>query len=186
MRNDSLKVISLAKKIAALAEKGATNGEQKAAEKMLNDFLKKNGLTLADLESETKRNRTFEAGKIDSEKAIFFSQIFRNVVGRQRDLYRITEYGRKSMGLKRGNYVTAEITDVEYFEIKAKFDFYWNHWQKERKLFYSAYIQQNKLFVKPDESDLKTDSNLSTDDLRRMFEMMETIERKSHSKQLNG
>lgn len=185
MQTNSTKAIEVAKKIAALAEKGSTPGERNAAKNLLHDFLKKNGLTLSDLESEIKRSRTFFLEKGNEEKATFFAQVFRNVVGYDRDLNTLTEYGRKSNRLKPGKYFVVEITDAEYLEIDAKFRLYWNHWEKERKFFYSAFIQENELYTKRTDNDPEPVNNLSAEDYRRIQELMWAVEKKSFHKQLN-
>lgn len=54
------------------------------------------------------------------------------------------------------------MTDYEYFEVKSKFDFYWNILQDEIELTYKAFIQTQKLYQKPTEEEKLTSKEYST------------------------
>lgn len=151
------KTIDLAKKLHALAEKGV-GGEKENAQEMLTRLLKKHGLTLADIIGEKKSTRKFLA-KNDLQRKLI-RQVIYSVI-RQPNAW---EY-------KANKYVFAELTDAEFLEIHEKINFYWAEYQRDLEIFYSAFIQKNKLFRKPP-GDGEEDTELSPKQKKQAEEVM--------------
>jgi hypothetical protein len=171
------RAIDLAKKIKALAEQGI-GGEKENAAEQLKRLLKKYNLTMEDIEGEKTHERWFAYKSVDQRK--FISQVIASVIGGKRPRYSIKSL--KEIG--------TDLTDAEFIEISEKIPFYWNHYQSELKTFYSAFIQVNKLYAKPDESDTdKEEKELSDEELeenKKLFQMMRGLNAKSLTKKLNA
>jgi hypothetical protein len=171
------KIIQLAKKLKALADRGE-GGEKINAQKMLDDFLVKHKINIDEIEGEKKKRRCFN---VKANQRVFFRQIVANVVGRV----------SKTMD---GNRYYIDVSDSDYAEISLKFDFYWKLYQEELEIFYSAFIQANKLFLKETEEERgkrfkeKEDKKLSREEKERLLrsEMMQMgIKKDSPLKRIN-
>lgn len=175
------RAIELAKKLNELAKQGV-GGEKTNAEKMLGDFLKKHSLTLNDIEGEKISDYFFFIEK--SDHGLFY-QILKHV---NRNLKLYGEFPEKQIkDLKlQGNYYTS-CTVAEFIEIKSKFHFYSILYKSELKVFFTAFIRANKLFVAVPESELLSIKDLSPEkqeELLRAEEMGKAIRRESFRKQL--
>lgn len=127
------KLIELAKKLKALADRGV-GGEKDNAARMLKQLMAKHGISEADVNG--KELHTYRC-RIKNGDYKLFRQIVFNVVGKnvsvwtvQSSLYEIT-------------------TDAASFmEIQFKFKFYLSAYRKEEQIFYKAFIMTNQLYVK--------------------------------------
>lgn len=176
----SSKIIELAKKLKALADRGV-DGEKENAAEMLGKFMEKHKLSLEDIEGEKKRRRRF---KVLADQKIFFNQICSNVLGRN---YRVESTGQAI-------YKVVEVTDAEYVEILAKYEFYWKHYQKEQEIFYKAFIQKNQLYRKETDEERRQrqerehERELTPEEkaeLWKMANMMQGMDAARFHKQLN-
>ena len=170
------KVTELAKKLKELAERGV-GGEKQNAEYHLQRLLEKHGMTLEDILEEKRDVREF---KVPKEKEEFFFQVAASVVGR--------EGVRHS---KEGRSFLMNLTITEYLEIEAKFDFFWKAYKEELDIFYSAFVQKNKLYSKPsdkdkDNSEEKELTKEEKEKLRRMWAMADGIKRHTLTKQIDS
>lgn len=175
--------LSLAKKLYALAQQGI-GGEKENAEEMLERIMKKYNLTLEDLEIETKK--VFIYSYKNKEQKKFLMQVIFSVLGKfsYRELYTSGNHMKYEISL--------HITDLQHVEISEKYYFFWKAYQEELELFYSAFIQRQKLYRKPEpkkETDEEEDEPEMTPDektkLWRIMQMMSGIERKSITKTIN-
>jgi hypothetical protein len=174
MSDSDNKVIQLAKKLKELADRGE-GGEKNSAEYHLNKLLEKHKLTLEDILEEKRDVRMF---KVSKEKETLFFQIVGSVAGKEATRH---HKDRTSIWLN--------LTTTEYLEIDAKFDFYWRAYKEELGIFYSAFVQKNKLYCKPSKNDEKDEKELSKeerDKLRRVFAMMDGIRHHSLNKQIES
>lgn len=173
------RIHAIAKKLHALAERGV-DGEKANAEKVLAAFLKKHNLKLDDLLGEQKTRRWF---KVSKTKDKFFHQVAASVLG-----VKFSTFTRPSLKGMVGIDLTAE----EFVEVESRFDFYWRAYQEDLEVFYSAFIQRNKLYAKPSDDELREDSEekpLSLEQKQKLFKtqmMMQGIERRTHRKQLES
>lgn len=178
------KIIELAKKLKALADKGVGGEKENAAEK-LQALLQKHGLTIEDIEGEKVKEFTFH---VTEEQRTFFYQILANVLGKTPDVKQWTK-NPSAIGVKDKNWKNAKfihVTPAEYIEIKEKFEFYYSEYRKEESIFYSAFIQKNALWRKSTgENSEKELTPEEKAELWKIFQYMETIERKTIQKKLN-
>ena len=135
------KIIDKLKKILALAERGE-QGEAINARIMLENELRKHGLTIKDLRSELKTPRIFPYKNMD-EMTLFF-HILISVCGRKSDETKSASYNSK----KKRIYV--ELTELQYIEILNMWEFHRKQLNKEKKRLLrdlmEAYINKHDIF----------------------------------------
>jgi hypothetical protein len=131
---DKSKLIELARKIQALADRGL-GGEKATASRMLEDFLRKHNMTLDDIETETREVRFFQFMLYHQD---LFWQIVDSVLGTT------SHWAVSNKKTEVGIISTAS----EEIEIKLKYETYSRHYEKEVKLFYRAFVQKNDIYWK--------------------------------------
>lgn len=161
------KKIELAKKLNELSKRGES-GERDNAKAKLEAFMRLNGITDEMLESDEKKERLFYVS--DAERQ-FFMQVLSSVCGK------IDVYGVRGEENKKTKTIMATMTDAEYIEVYEKFKFYWHKYNEDLKVFYSAFIQRNELYVKPDPNAEEKESNTSLDELIKVASMMRGLEK---------
>jgi len=177
------KIIELAKKLKTLADRGV-DGEKENAITMLQNLMVKHGLSMADIEGE---KRTWRRFKVLAAQDRFFLQVVANVLG--------DGYKQKIKSTGQKIYLSVEVTAAEYVELAAKYEFYWNHYQKELEVFYLAFIQKNHLYKKETDEARKAryekedQKELTAEEkamLLRMAQMMAGMEAGQFHKQLSS
>lgn len=170
------KILALAKKLHELAKRGI-DGEKQNALDMLEKMMQKHGITWDMLDVNNRKEREF---KIHKDQHKFLVQIIHSVAGS------VDIYGFASDKKRTTKRVVVDITDMEFIEVTAKFEFYWAKYKEDMELFYSAFIQKNKLFRKQTEEDEEKDLPPLTAEekakLYRMRQMMDGLDR--HTMQL--
>jgi hypothetical protein len=166
------KILDLAKKLYALSERGI-GGEKENAANMLNNLMEKHSISLDDIIGEIKKKHFFIV-KLEQRK--FFFQVVASVIGNIESYFEL-EGKKTKLGLM--------LTDADFIEISAKFEFYWKSYEKDMKIFYSAFIQKNSLYRKKDESKEPIEDYIPTEEDFRMFEMMKGIDKHIFQKRLN-
>ena len=172
------KRIELLKKIQELARRGV-DGEADNAQKILSEMLNKYNLTIEDLELTDIKDRYFSVKK-DDIKMLY--QIAKHVRFNIK-MYVIPWKIVKSS--KLGGNCIIECTDVEFIEITQKFEIYLPLYNKELKLFFSAFCKANNILVVVPET--KEQEILSLDDIEewlRINEMSKSIKSESIVKML--
>lgn len=168
------KIIQLAKKLHALAEQG-DGGEKENALEMLQRLIQKHGITLESIIGEAKHRRNFV---IKTTQHKFFFQVVASVLGQDYSYYQSKSNIRK-IGLC--------LSDAEFIEIQAKFDFYVVAYEKDLKLFYRAFIHRNKLYAKQHENNQQSSKEqkpeLTEDDLKIIY-MMQGLKAHAFHKRL--
>lgn len=164
------------KGLKELAERGIS-GEKEAAQKMLEKFMQKYDISENDIGKETVEIAWFRYRSELESKLI--QQIIYMVVG-DCDMYSKNGKGNRKHKLT-GVYCTA----AERLEIELNFDFFNRAMQEELSLFYTAFIQKNKLFP-PEEKSRESTANddISDADLFKLSFMMEGMERRTMTKMI--
>lgn len=175
------KIISLAKKLHALALNGI-GGEKENAAAMLDRLMKQHSITFDMLEGIEKKEYTF---LIELENKKFFYQICASVLGNNYDAY----IYKKERSKKRTIKVVCTAADA--VEIEAKYDFYLKAWQSDLEVFYSAFIQKNHIYRK--ETDEEREQRMANekeltpeelDDLMKQRDLMRAMNKHHFAKQI--
>lgn len=175
------KYIELAKKLKALADKGAA-GERYNAQKKLDEIMARYGIIPEDIEEQVRELVWF---KIKRGQKQLFAQVVFSIVSRERDILASRDKPYE---------FAVDVTKGERVEITAKFEFFWmawskylNAWKKEKGKLYAAFIHKNRIF---NESDPKKNwDEMSPEEQRKAMEiamMSQAIERSVFNKQLEG
>lgn len=152
------KIIDLAKKLKALADRGV-DGEKVNAQAQLERTMQKHGLTIEDIEGEKKEYRDFKVTEIQEQ---VFSQIVSSVIG-----------GKFSTWKRRGKrqVTVLNVTAAEYVEIEMKYEFYWKLYLEELGIFRHAFFQRNNIF--PINSEATKHEDLSPEEKERLLRVLE-------------
>lgn len=132
------KIIELAKKLKALADRGV-GGEKDNADIMLTKLMNKHGITAEMIEGKEVKRYAF---RVSRHYYKLFFQIVANVMGKSGKVY------RGENGLR---YV--EATPSDFMEIKCKFDFFLAAYKKEQEVFHRAFVMKNHLYTKVESED---------------------------------
>jgi len=171
------KVIELAKKLKALADKGI-GGEKTNAETLLKKFLKKHNLSIDDIENKTEYSHYYFKAK--GINAHLLNQIAKRVRYDMR-VFDVYKFAWKNKG---GN-IGIECTVAEYIEVEAMYELYKPLYASELKIFYKAFLMANDLLARPPET--KKASDLTKEELKeylRQSAMASNIDSKTFRKQL--
>lgn len=168
------RILELAKKLKALAERGE-GGEKTNAVDQLKKLIEKYNLDLEDINSVRLQYRIFAFDINNELHKKFVRQIISAVIG-QKDLY--------YAGLIHNNWAV-EIDDYQYVEISEKIDYYWPIFNNELDIFYTAFVHKNELTVdvEPDKLPKLTDEEISK--LRQAFSMMNGMQKHEFKKLLS-
>lgn len=168
------KLIELAKKLKALADRGV-DGEKRNAAALLEAFMKKHNISDEEIYGEQIIRHQFN---IKKDEFKFFNQIVRGV---RFDL-QVKWYGNKKSA------PLVDCTAAEYLEIIAKFEHYSALYKKELRVFYLAFLEANKLLATPPDAEKQTAAELSVEEQeirRRASSMSQDIKRDDYKKRLN-
>ena len=130
----------LLQKLKALADRGV-GGEKINAQRKLDEYMRKHGYTLEDLDEQQKIS--FETKCRSEEEKLLLMQIIYKVTD---DRYSAYGFTWRQSGRPCKNLVGYDVTRAQKIEIDFLFDFYKRLYQKERELFLKAFIQKHKLF----------------------------------------
>ena len=158
----------LLKKIQALAESGV-GGEKKNAERLLDQLLKKYGITADELSEETRRDERFIYHGAEEEQLLI--QVVYKVRNDKTGMY---DAINPRTGRRRKTVLITSVTPSEKIEIEFLFDWYKKQWEREKKMFMSAFIQKHRIFGEATES--AKEDTLSLDDLNKMWQMINAME----------
>jgi len=155
-------------KLLELARRGE-GGEQANAERMLAATLRKYGLTLADLEREEVRERTFICE--DAQERRLLLQVLCRVLNVVPDIRRWKDKRHS----QREQFV--QLTDLQYAEATLLFDIHREQWKKERDRLLLAYFQRHELYRDTVESDPPRELTAEqVAELRRTLAMADILE----------
>lgn len=166
--------IETAKKIKELAEKGV-GGEKQNAQELLSKFLKKNNLTLDDLDSEEKKDWFLNDKDFPKEYNWLMAQIVASVDPTLKDVVMFREMlkDKKSQSeIKNTLGYTCSMylfcTASYYAEISTKFSVYKDSYDKEADLFRYAFFLKNDLLVDKKDGD-ENSRGFSEDDIKKII-----------------
>jgi hypothetical protein len=169
-------LLNLIRKLKELADRGE-GGEKENAGNKLQQLLDKHGISLEDINEDVLKDREFT---LKPHQLKFFIQVVCSCFGRECTIYKYQK-DRKRNELVR----ILKLTDAQFLELSAKFDFFWDKYEKDLDIFYSAFIQKNDLYVKG--SSLKDDlTQEQLDEINKVREMMYGLKKHSFHKQLNN
>lgn len=155
-------ILDLLRKLKALAEQGV-DGERENATDMLHRLMAKHGITMEDLGIHVLKEREFYIA--DKEMQLFV-QVLGSVTGPSQ---KILSYKRDTKKLK-SRFV--ELTDADYIEVEAKWEFYRRAWKEERErqlqLLMKAFVHKNRLYPKKIEGQEATESMPTLEDLQEL------------------
>lgn len=168
------RILELAKKLKALAERGE-GGEKINAEEQLKRLVEKYNLELDDIENVRVQYRIFKFEDSNEIHKKFVKQIISSVIGDKNFYY---------AGLIHNNWAV-EIDDFQYVEISEKIDFYWPMFKADLEIFYTAFIQKNELTLIVDEDKMPKFTEQEIEKLRQAYRMMQTMQKHTFKKLLN-
>ncbi len=155
------KQIELIKKLAELAKRGI-GGEKANAEAMLAKLMKKHGISWEEIEEDTP-----DFVIMDILPGVMLSRLFQQVVSAVMPVGQNSVYGLKGRKNKRA----VNCTKSQALEIEFQYAIYSKAYQKEEGIFYSAFVQANKIF-NPDGQKRDLD-DLSPEELAEVQKIME-------------
>lgn len=144
------KILELAKKLHALAERGENHERENAADK-LQRLMDKYNISFDDIDSDKLQEFELLYPGIDKK---FVVQIIANVCGKKVPLW--------SDGTKRKAFLI-ECSHTDFLLIQAKIEFFWKVYQEELEIFYHAFLQKNGLTVKSN-----VDSELTPEEFNKI------------------
>jgi hypothetical protein len=168
------RILELAKKLKALAERGV-GGERINAVEQLKRLIEKYQLDLEDINSVRLQYRVFKFDEHNELHKKFVKQIIAAVVGDKEFYY---------AGLIHNNW-TVEIDDFQYVEIAEKLDFYWPIFNSEMDVFYNAFIKKNDLALVVEENKLPQLTVEEIEKLNKEYRMMQGMQKHQFKKLLS-
>lgn len=173
------RIIDKLKKLLALAERGE-RGEADNARRLLEAELRRHGLTLEDICSDSKRARMFKYNS--NEERGLLIQVLVNYLGSKSDAFSESTYNKR----KRQVYI--DLTDMEYIDISNMYDFYKTQFKKERKRLLHdmilAFVQKHSLYDSTPSERPDDDREIDWDELKRILALSSTMEDVTFRKQL--
>lgn len=133
------------RKIKALADSGATRGEQFAARLALEAMLSKHGLTINDIHSQEVTEHLFKVKQADYK---VWLHCVAKAMGYPEDMCVMAP--RWGEGVKTHKYVM--MTNQQYVDSITLFDFYIAAWREEMESFSHAFLCKHNL-ARPPKSD---------------------------------
>lgn len=166
------KHLSLLRKLNELAKRGI-GGEKENAALMLDKYCKKYGIKLADLESETKHERSFQYTNVYELE--FIIHLLRHV------------------SIEEGSYnavkktVQCDLTNAEYVEAVSMWEFYRPILREGLSHYVMGFMHANKLFAHPDrKQDYSTLTPEEIVSIKKMQKLSAGIDRNIFRKQIGG
>lgn len=169
------KIISLAKKLKALSDRGE-GGEKENARHQLEKLMGKHGLSFDSLNDDAVHSVVFDV-------AVKFRQLFVQIVVSVCNNNGENIFGHKASKVK----MIVDCTNVQAVEIEAKFEFYQKEYSRQleenNRIFYKAFVHKNNIFSNAP-SDEKELSERELADLAKVADMMRNVERAQFHHQL--
>ncbi len=132
-----------------MARESIHAGERQAAAKKLKARLKKYGLTEADIDSQAREMEFFAVPANDFFEARLIFQVLAKIA----PLAHKGLHKKPVMKAHGKEIFKAPMTKAEHEEFKAAVEHYANDFREQSEDFYAAYLHQQSLIVKVDESD---------------------------------
>lgn len=168
-------LLNLIRKLKELADRGE-GGEKDNAANKLQSLLDKHGISLEDINEDVLKEREFT---LKQHQIKFFVQVAYSCFGKETTIYKY-QNEKKRKEVKR----FLKLTDAQFIELTAKFDFYWDKYEKDLEIFYSAFIQKNELYVKGSSSNDLTQNEI--EEINKVRAMMYGLDKHSFYKQIEN
>lgn len=143
-------------KLISLAERGE-GGEKENAQRMLDNLLKKHGLSVSDIVGDKQSLQWFKYGKGLFELRLL-SQIIYAVCG-SRDKWKNT---------RRRYVIGVKCSEYERVQIELRFSVYREALKKEFEVIYDAFLHTNKIFPEKSGDEDSDDKDIDWDYLDRV------------------
>lgn len=161
----------LLRKINLLASQGVY-GEKTNAEAMLKKLMKKYNITSAELADDI-----VSFTKIQFKRGYMQKELLVQLIATS-----IPTLKRKYHFQKNNCFV--ELTKSEEIQIRAKYDFYSKRFADGLGIYFSAFVQKNKLFFNGPAEETKDIEQPCDEKLEQIFKMMNSLEQHQFRKQL--
>lgn len=172
-------MIDRLKKLLALAERGQ-RGEADNARRLLEAELRRHGLTLDDICSEKRTERTFKYGSLEERDLIV--QILLNYLGSTSEAFNISSFSARKKEIYIG------LTDMEYIDISNMCAFYVKQYRIERKRLLHdmilAFVQKHNLFDSTPQERPDDDIEFDLDKLMCIMNLSHAMEDVTYRKSL--
>ena len=154
------KAILQLKKLRALAERGATEHERDAAQRMFEKLNKANDIAPEELFD--MREVCFFTAKTDLEK-----RLVTQIVAAVLDSHDFTSWKKG----KRRNQIGFELTKGEYIKVSRLFDVYKKDLEKEMDRTYHAFVRANMIYASSVTRDADAITEEELREIKRVIEM---------------
>ena len=168
-----MEILDKLRKLKALADKGSP-GEKENAQSLLNRLMAKYKIKEEQL---ANRNTARYEFRVKEDDYFLFLHVALPIVEEPN-----IRYTKRSIDKHTPYFITA--THEEAVEVKAKFDFYKEEFDKEYELFKKAFIHRNKLYAKKDKEVIRDLSKEELEELARILDLMKGIKGSQYFKQL--
>lgn len=165
-------------KIKALADR-AEGGEKINAQRKLEEYMKKYGVSDKELEESPKEVRAFHY-KGEREKALL-AQIFYQVTDEKSGIY---TYTNTETGRVRRSKLGCLCTKSQEIEIQMLFDFYKQLYKREEETLFSAFVHKHRIFGHLKEGE--EPAHVDEDELMRIMLVAEGLRDETPLKQIRG
>lgn len=168
---------------------GGTDGERTAAQRILDELIKKYNISDTDINSKKESFYLIDAG--EELYMLLFQQIYAARFGEKRETWypkkgtkkRMREYAKQGFGDPDGN-IVIKCTDAEFVEVKALFEIYKADVEKQLKTFMYAYYLKNDLLVVADDDE--DCSEEEKEKIRNAVRMAQGIDKKKIHKMIES
>lgn len=156
-------------KILTLAKRGV-GGEKKNAESILRRELKKYGLTIDDIDSETSFNKVSRRGY--RYKTVEESRLLMQCLSSIVNLHKIEVWKRKK---KRE--LVLELSTLDHMELESMFVYYRRLYAHEKDVLFKAFMQKHALYPRESEDD---GQEMSREEIIRILDMMNSLKQSNY------
>lgn len=163
------------KKLLALAERGC-GGEAENARRLLEEHLRKYGMTLEDICENNISRRTFKYR--NKEERTIIIQVFLSVLGSKSEAFNGSTYSAS----KKTIYI--DLTDLEYAEISDMVAFFKSQFNKEKK---RPFVNKHNIFdCTPNDDDKASDKEIDLEELMRILSLSNGMEDVTYRKAISN
>lgn len=176
------KITDKLKKLLALAERGY-GGEAENARRLLEEHLRKYGMTLEDICENKVYRREFKYR--NKEERTIIIQVFVSVLGSKSKAFEESTY----IASKKTLYI--DLTDLEYAEISDMVVFFKSQFNKEKKRLMKdilhAFVNKHNIFDRsPNDEDKASDKEIDLKELMRILSLSNRMEDVTYRKSISN
>lgn len=170
------------KKLLALAERGC-GGEAGNARRLLEEHLRKYGMTLEDICENKVYRRGFKYR--NKEERTIIIQVFVSVLGSKSEAFKKSTFNAS----KKTIYI--DLTDLKYAEIADMVAFFKSQFNKEKKRLMKdvlhAFVNKHNIFdCTPNDDDKASDREVDFEELMRILSLSNSMEDVTYRKSISN